>query len=681
MRVLRISHSAVVATWRAREDALRRTGAAVRLLCARTWDVGGAPVTLDAADGGHDNGQDVGVRTWGSHPALFVYDPRPLWRALGERWDVVDVHEEPFALATAEVLLLRRLRALVDRRPAPPFVLYSAQNIHKRYPWPFRWFERRALSAAAGVSVCNEGARHVLRAKGATCPVETIPLGVATDVFAPSTPDAGAGSGAGSGDTSGPFAVAYAGRLEPHKGVDVLVTAVAERPGWTLTIAGDGSAASSLRDLAAPAGERVRFTGPLSAEDLADLYRSADVVVVPSRATATWVEQFGRVAVEAMACGTPVVASATGALPDVVGGAGLLVPADDSAALRDALDRVATEPGLAARLRDAGLTRAATCTWEAVAGQHRRLYARALGDAVEPPSSTVVGEPAEVVLVAYGAPELVRDALTPLAGKHPLIVVDNSSLAEVRAVADDLGARYVDPGRNLGFAGGVNLGLAARDSTQADVLLLNPDAVVSADAVARLQEALRSAGDVASVGPVQVDAAGRPARVEWPFPSPGRSWLETVGLGRLAPPAGHGTFVIGSVLMLSSSALHEVGGFDERFFLYAEETDWAYRAHRAGWRHVVVADADALHLGGATSTDPLRREARFHASQERYLRKHFGTLGWTAARTAQVVGSAARSVLLRGDRAQVARRRLRLYVRGPVRAEHALGAARAGGTA
>ncbi|MCA5892898.1 glycosyltransferase [Isoptericola sp. NEAU-Y5] len=671
MRVLRISHSAVVASWREREAALRRAGLEVRLLCARSWDVGGSAVALSPAPG-----EDVtGVRTAGRHPALFLYDPRPLWRALGERWDVLDLHEEPFALATAEVLLLRWARGLLDRRRGRvPYVLYSAQNLTKRYPWPFRALERRALRGAAGVSVCNEGARHVLRGKGARSTVATVPLGIDTRVFFP----ADGGPTTGDGPTAdgpvlpddGRLAVVYAGRLEPHKGVDVAIAAVADDPSMTLTVAGRGSAEADLRARAASAGGRVRFAGALDAAGLAALYRSGDVLVVPSRATASWVEQFGRVAVEAMACGTPVVAAATGALPDVVGGAGLLVPPDDPGALHAALRRVRDEPGLAARLRADGLVRAATCRWDAVAQQYLDLYA----GAVRPPArstATCGHSPAEVLLVAYGAPDLVAQALEPLAGKHPLTVVDNSSLPAIREVAARFGARYLDPGRNGGFAAGVNHGLAHRQDPGADVLLLNPDAVVSADTVTLLQDALAAAPDLATVGPRQVDATGTPARVEWPFPSPGRCWLEAVGLARLAGPGRRGSFVIGSVLLLSGRALGEMGPFDERFFLYAEETDWAYRASRAGWRHAVVPGAHALHLGGATSTDATRRETTFHASQETYLRKHFGPAGWAAARAAQVVGSAGRAVVLRGDRSAAARRRLGLYLRGPVAAARA----------
>src|SRR5690606_22197724 len=126
-------------------------------------------------------------------------------------------------------------------------------------------------------------------------------------------------------------------------------------------------------------------------------------------------------------------------------------------------------------------------------------------------------------------------------------------------------------------------------------------------------------------------------------------WLEAFGLARFSRGA---RFVIGSVLLLRSEALAQVGGFDERFFLYAEETDWALRAHRLGWRHRSVPEVEAVHAAGGTSTDPRRREAHFHASQERYLRKHFGAAGWQSARLAVILGSLLRAAVLRGDRSE-----------------------------
>ena len=102
----------------------------------------------------------------------------------------------------------------------------------------------------------------------------------------------------------------------------------------------------------------------------------------------------------------------------------------------------------------------------------------------------------DVVVVAYGAPGSSRPASGGSGARCRSLVVDNSSRADVRKVCDRHGARYVDPGRNLGFAGGVNLGLATTrvdraPSTQGGaVLLLNPDATIGPDGVARLQRFL-----------------------------------------------------------------------------------------------------------------------------------------------------------------------------------------------
>ena len=645
MRILRISHSGVVDDWRARERVVRRAGHEVTSVTAAQWDEGGRTVPLRAREG-----EDVrGVRTLGSHPALFVYDPRPLWRLLGEAWDVLDLHEEPFALATAEVLAIRALR-----RSRTPFVLYSAQNIDKRYPPPFRWTERWALRHASAVSVCNDEAGRIVTDKGLTGRAVTIGLGVDTQLFSP--------AGERAPDPEGLVRVGYVGRLEPHKGVDVLLEAVASNPHLRLSIAGAGSQSSALRIRAAreDLDGRVDVVGPVDKAQLPEFYRSLDVLAMPSLTTSTWIEQFGRVAVEAMACGTPVVASDSGALPDVVRGAGLLVPPGDAAALASALDHVGTDPAVWATMRREGLARADAFTWDTIGGDYVALYEGIGGTGAATPAT----DP-EVIVVAYHRPDLLRASLEPV--RHlPVTVVDNSSDPLVREVCTDLGVRYLDPGRNGGFAAGVNHGLADRLTPGSDVLLLNPDAVIDEAGVRALHGALRARPDLASVGPRQLDGDDRPARVVWPFPTPWGAALEAIGLGRLSGGPG---YVIGSVLLLRAEALAEVGGLDESFFLYAEETDWARRAHDLGWRHALVPEVTARHLGAATSSDPGRRDAHFHASQERYHRKHFGSLGWQVTRAAVIVGSAARALLLRDDRASAARDRFRRYVRGPIRVE------------
>src|SRR3954454_24075280 len=176
MWALRVSHSAVVDAWRERERALRRLGHRVDVVSAAAWAEGGRPVALSVRP---DEPVEA-ARTIGSHPALFLYDPRPLWRALGGPLDVIDVHEEPSALATAEVLLLRWLR-----RQRAPYLLYSAQNIDKRHPLPFRWLERAALRHARGVHACNAAAARVAERKGFPGRALTIDLGIDLGTYTP----------------------------------------------------------------------------------------------------------------------------------------------------------------------------------------------------------------------------------------------------------------------------------------------------------------------------------------------------------------------------------------------------------------------------------------------------------------------------------------------------------------
>jgi GT2 family glycosyltransferase len=270
----------------------------------------------------------------------------------------------------------------------------------------------------------------------------------------------------------------------------------------------------------------------------------------------------------------------------------------------------------------------------------------------------------EVVVVAYGTPELLERCLTTLGAGISVTVVDNSSDPEVRSAAERHGATYLDPERNLGFAAGVNLGLG-RCRSSADVLLLNPDATIDRAGVDALVRCLHARSDRACVAPAQLDpSTGEPARVAWPLPTPFGAWVEAVGFGRLR--RGH-QFMIGSVLLLRRSALIELGRFDERFFLYAEETDWQRRASRRSWSSAVCMQAIADHEGAGTSRDARRREALFHAGQETYIRKWHGAVGWWCYRAAAFAGAAGRMLVLTGRRRREATRRALIYLEGPRR--------------
>jgi GT2 family glycosyltransferase len=271
------------------------------------------------------------------------------------------------------------------------------------------------------------------------------------------------------------------------------------------------------------------------------------------------------------------------------------------------------------------------------------------------------------VIVAYHGAEALDRCLTELGRPGRVTVVDNSSSTEVRCVTSRHGAKYVDAGANVGFAAGVNLAMRPLlRSTPCDVLLLNPDARLSPDGLDRLARFLYEPAHerVGCVAPRLVDSGGKEQRVTWHFPSPFRMWIEAVGAGRVR---AHADFVIGAVLLIRWDALQQVGQFDERFFLYGEETDWQRRAAELGWRAALFPDVVAEHDGAGSSEDPDRRELLFHAAQETFIRKWYGRRGWLAYRAAACAGATARAVTLSGERRAEAARRARLYARGPRR--------------
>jgi D-inositol-3-phosphate glycosyltransferase len=177
--------------------------------------------------------------------------------------------------------------------------------------------------------------------------------------------------------------VLFVGRLQPLKGADVAVAAFARMagalPGCRLLVIGGPSGPQGAEEAArlraavdaAGLGDRVRFLPPVPHGELAGYYRAADVVVVPSRS-----ESFGLVAVEAQACGVPVVAAAVGGLAHAVadGESGILVSGWEPGDYAAALLRVLTEPGLAARLSRGALAQAERFSWPATADRLLELY-------------------------------------------------------------------------------------------------------------------------------------------------------------------------------------------------------------------------------------------------------------------------------------------------------------------
>jgi glycosyltransferase involved in cell wall biosynthesis len=226
---------------------------------------------------------------------------------------------------------------------------------------------RIAREASQIIATSADEASELLHMGASPDRVTVVPCGVDLDRFRPTGP----------AEMRSPLPrVLVLGRLVERKGIGNVLTALTSLPGVQLVVAGgppldrfaDDADARRLQKLALELGvaSRVEFRGAVDREDVPALLRSVDVV-----ACCPWYEPFGIVAVEAMACGLPVVASAVGGLAESVvdGRTGLLVPPRRPDRIADALDRLLRDDAHPARLGRAGARRARRYGWDTIAGE------------------------------------------------------------------------------------------------------------------------------------------------------------------------------------------------------------------------------------------------------------------------------------------------------------------------
>jgi glycosyltransferase involved in cell wall biosynthesis len=367
MRILRIAHASLTPRLRERERALVRCYPDVELEVVTTERWREAEVEVEAVE---DDLFPVRKARplFSRHIQLFAYDPRPIIRALRRSPDIIDLNAEPYSVACAEVLTLRNWLA-----PHVPVVLGTNQNIFHRYPPPFNLFERRGLNQAAAAYGCSETVRELLVAKGFRKPIRVIPFGVNVSEYTVRSPR----------PAEETATIGFVGRMLPAKGLDTLARAlstIADEQ-WKLLVVGDGPEREgfnrSLRNL--DLIQRAQFTGAVSYDKMPQFFHQIDLLVVPTQTTLRIREQFGRVIIEAMASGVPVIGSTCGAIPEVIGDAGLVVPEGDAKALAAAIARLLAGENLRRQLARAGRERVERhYSWEQVASQMYDLFREVL---------------------------------------------------------------------------------------------------------------------------------------------------------------------------------------------------------------------------------------------------------------------------------------------------------------
>lgn len=280
--------------------------------------------------------------------------------------------------------VIKPLQALISHRI--PLVYFSFQSHFKQYPPPFNWIERFAISRAAGWICSGQTVAETLKHRqGYSLPMRLIPLGVDVNSFYPS-PDAGVQIRRSlAWEEQGAPVIGYLGRLVPEKGLDLLMRVLDRlQTPWRALFVGTGPMEATLRTWANRHGDRVRICTDVKHSDVPQYLNAMDILCAPSQTTPQWREQFGRMLVEAFACGVPVIGSDSGEIPYVIQDAGVVVGERDEQSWVQALSDLLESPSRRQELAEKGLHRAhAVYAWPIIAKQYLEFFTELLDSQIK----------------------------------------------------------------------------------------------------------------------------------------------------------------------------------------------------------------------------------------------------------------------------------------------------------
>jgi N-acetylglucosaminyl-diphospho-decaprenol L-rhamnosyltransferase len=272
-----------------------------------------------------------------------------------------------------------------------------------------------------------------------------------------------------------------------------------------------------------------------------------------------------------------------------------------------------------------------------------------------------------VVVVTYNGLPWLEQALDSVGGHETIVVDHGSSDGTVQLVRDRYPEVQLVEEENRGLAFGWNTGVARTSGRY--VLLLNSDAWLDEGALDALVAFADAQPRAAVVGPRLRYPDGRLQRSVRGFPTLWRIATEFLYLRKLAPNtralnafyAGgfdhtevrEAEVVMGAVWLVRREAIEQVGPADDAFFLFSEETDWAYRFRQAGWKVLFFPGAGATHVYAASHKGRLFVENL--RGQLRFLRKHHGDAYAERARKLILVALRLRGALVRGERGRAYR--------------------------
>jgi glycosyltransferase involved in cell wall biosynthesis len=281
--------------------------------------------------------------------------------------EIIEVFEEPWSLTLLQVILIKKILRLNGK-----ITCYSAQNINKKFPFPFNLIEKFNIKNIAGLHVCSDSVKDVVETKYSGKAVQTIGLGLDFTNFTFKDKD-----------LSNPIRLGYVGRIAQAKGVFDLAEAMQSLPNCTLQICGSGEALSQLQKYIATnnLNDKISLNGSLGIKEIINFYHQIDILVVPSKTTKTWKEQFGRIIIEALACGTLVIGADSGSIPEVIGQNGLVYKEGNIEDLIQKINLLIKDYSQWQKNKKNALKQITTdFAWEAIAKKYYNFYKEILNE-------------------------------------------------------------------------------------------------------------------------------------------------------------------------------------------------------------------------------------------------------------------------------------------------------------
>jgi glycosyltransferase involved in cell wall biosynthesis len=349
LKVLFVSHAYVVGVNQGKLKAIAQTGnVKVGLLAPSNWKAleWNRLIPLETP---YSN-----IRLY-SAPVLFsgrggahIYAPWTLWQVLNDfRPDIVQVEEEVFSLCAFEL-------AIWSRFTGKPLAIFGWENMERQLP-PLRRFTCQFVLNTARLMLCgNQDGAKIVRRWGYTGLLEVMPqMGIDPEFFAPRQHIAA---------SNRPFQIGFFGRLAHGKGIDLIFAAARQLRdrgcNFRILICGSGSSEAELKQVAQQGvADWVIWQGAVRHEQAPEAIAQFDVLVLPSRTTPEWKEQFGHVLIEAMAMGIPVIGSSSGEIPHAIGREDLIFEEENADGLATILNRMMHDPDWRQEVRNYGLER------------------------------------------------------------------------------------------------------------------------------------------------------------------------------------------------------------------------------------------------------------------------------------------------------------------------------------